>query len=758
MGLLDRYLLRLIAPAALLGSGVFLFALLLNELVVHIQLLLSQGANAAAVGLALAYLVPGVFAVVVPSSVLLGVLFALNGLSGSRELIAMRAAGISPWRLLPPVGTASLLAFGFCAYLMLEVVPESNRRFLAVSAELIGARLRTEIEPRVFYDELLDGRVLLVQETPAGDEGWRRVFLAETGDRREPTIFLAERGRLVANPEERVAFLELNAVEVHDADLEDPGRYRIQRAGDIRLPLSPTTIFGPETTNPHRSTRAMKLPELVTNWEATGHPAFRVEIHKKFALPAACLAFGLIGLALGLRPSPNPARTGAFALAILVILGYYFPLSSGEEMALAGTVPPWLGIWAPNIMTVVAGLVVLLLASRELDPLAPLARLAVRTRARLGNLLARRHRTRGRRRLPGLPTILDRYLVSQLLGFALLALLGLLAVQTIGRLAAVIGDAVDQGMAGTPLVRYLWVSLPGFADEMLPLATLAGTLVAFGFLGRNSEVTAFLAGGVSLTRLTLPALAVGLIAGAAGHGIQEALLPASGPETEDLGARIRGAQRRTVNPLQQHWRLGPEGRIYHYEQFDPDNLVLTGLSVFGLDGGASRLVRRSYASSAHWSGESWVGLGGWERDFSSGDGARSFAIRQVPGVAAPDAFLGAELVPALPRLARSPAPDRIRRQSRPRPPRTRGTVRDPGFPTVRSADHGADCPAVRVPPGQSGRHGERGDCDRHRHSLPVRHQFLRVPRAGGTAAPDTRGLGTQPLLRVGFVLPPAAFE
>ena len=647
MGLFDRYILRLVAPGVFLGTGVFLFALLLNELVRNIQLLVTQGANPVTVGLALAHLIPGLLAVAVPSALLLGILLALNRLSSGRELIAMRAGGVSPWRLLVPVAIASGLAFALCGALMLEIVPRSNRRFVALSGELLNSRLRTEIQPRIFYDELLDGRVLLVGDTPAGEDGWRRVFLADTARGGEPTIFLADRGRMVTVPEERIAFLELTEVEVHNAGLDDPGRYRIQRAEVIRLPLDETDVFGRETVSPRRDARAMLLPELLDAFRDTDHPVYLVEIHKKFALPFACVAFGLIGLGLGIRPASGPARAGAFAIAVLVVLSYNVPLAFGEQMAASGELSPWLAMWGANILTVGAGIALLLLAARELDPLAALLRLLARTKRFVPEVSSFRRRSARRWRPPGLPTILDRYVIGQFGRFFAIALAALIAMQWISRLIAVIGDAFEREIPGSTLARYLGLSLPEFAAEMLPLATLAATLVTFAVLSRHSEVTAFLSGGVSRARLALPALAVGLLASAGGLGLQEFLLPITAPETAEAGARIRGRARRTLNPLERHWAIGGEGRIYHYEDFDEDNAVLSGLSVFRLGEGGASLASRYYANSAHWSetDRSWTGIGGWRREFTREGAAEPFAVRALPDLAPPEAFLHRGLAP-----------------------------------------------------------------------------------------------------------------
>ncbi len=641
LGLLNRYILRLIAPGVFLGTGVFLFALLLNELIVNIELIVTQGANPSTVGLAFAQLIPALLAVAVPSALLLGILLALNRLSSGHELIAMRAGGISPWRLLLPIATAAGIAFGICLVLMLEVVPPANQRFVELRDELLNSRLRTEIEPRMFYDELLDGRVLLVGEVPTREDGWRRVFLADTARSDEPTIFVADRGRLVTVSEERLAFLELTGVEVHNAGLDDPGQYRIQRAERIRLPLDADEVFGSETPSPSRSARAMLLPDLVTAYEGTDHPIYLVEIHKKFAFPFACLAFGLLGLALGIRPSPGPARAGSFAMAILVILAWYAPIMFGEQLAAAGELSPWIAMWGANIVTVAAGIALLALASREMHPLAATLRLV----RRLGRLVTPRRSAVRRWRPPGLPTILDRYVITRYGTFLAIALAALLSWELIGLLNAVIGDAFERNIPASTVLRFLGLSIPAFAAQMLPLATLTATLVTFGLLSRHNEVTAFLAGGVSRTRLVLPALVAGLAVSGVGFGLQERLIPMTAPESEDTGARIRGEARRTVNPLERHWGMGPQGQIYHYDEFDADNVVLSGLSVFRLSPDGASLAARSYAAAAHWSDadRTWTGIGGWERDLQRGRAAEPFAVREIPDVSVPDSLLQQDL-------------------------------------------------------------------------------------------------------------------
>ena len=72
-----------------------------------------------------------------------------------------------------------------------------------------------------------------------------------------------------------------------------------------------------------------------------------VEIHKKFALPAACVVFVLLGAPLGMR-----VRRAGPAVAFVSIgffLFYYLCLIGGEELANRLLLPPWISMWLPNL-------------------------------------------------------------------------------------------------------------------------------------------------------------------------------------------------------------------------------------------------------------------------------------------------------------------------------------------------------------------------------------------------------------------------
>ena len=85
---------------------------------------------------------------------------------------------------------------------------------------------------------------------------------------------------------------------------------------------------------------------------------YRVEVHKKYSLPAACLAFVLIGAPLGVV-----SRRGSMAMSVGISIGlftvYWVFLIGGEQLADRLIVAPWVAMWGANILMVAVGLLLL---------------------------------------------------------------------------------------------------------------------------------------------------------------------------------------------------------------------------------------------------------------------------------------------------------------------------------------------------------------------------------------------------------------
>jgi lipopolysaccharide export LptBFGC system permease protein LptF len=94
--------------------------------------------------------------------------------------------------------------------------------------------------------------------------------------------------------------------------------------------------------------------------------AYEVEIHKKFALAAACLVLALAGAAIPLR-FPRRGVGLVMGASGLVFAGYYISLVAGESLADRLVIPPFLAMWMANALLLA---IVLLLVRRPGGPRA----------------------------------------------------------------------------------------------------------------------------------------------------------------------------------------------------------------------------------------------------------------------------------------------------------------------------------------------------------------------------------------------------
>ncbi|KAJ7528056.1 hypothetical protein O6H91_16G081600 [Diphasiastrum complanatum] len=81
------------------------------------------------------------------------------------------------------------------------------------------------------------------------------------------------------------------------------------------------------------------------------------KLHQRFALPCACIIFGLVGTLTSLILPHDQKKTG-FGLTLAIIFGYYMVSVFCSLVGQLGVISPSLGVWIPNLAGVGSVLVV----------------------------------------------------------------------------------------------------------------------------------------------------------------------------------------------------------------------------------------------------------------------------------------------------------------------------------------------------------------------------------------------------------------
>ena len=109
---IDRYIIREVVPPFLLSLLILTFLLVLPPVMEHLEKLLAKGVSWTTAARIIWTAVPQAAGLTIPMSLLVGLLVGLGRLSADREAVALLACGVSPYRLLRPVGLMGLVAAG----------------------------------------------------------------------------------------------------------------------------------------------------------------------------------------------------------------------------------------------------------------------------------------------------------------------------------------------------------------------------------------------------------------------------------------------------------------------------------------------------------------------------------------------------------------------------------------------------------------------------------------------------------------------
>ena len=641
--ILDRYVVREMVPPFGLGLLLFTFILLLDTISNLMRILVSRGADLVTVFRAFLYLLPSIFSVTIPMAFLLGVLLAFGRLASDSEIVALRASGVSPARLLRPVlalaGLAGLATFYFVGI----ALPAANQAYRELIFKLVISKARTQMTPRVFNDDLIPGMVFYISDIPARSGEWKDVVIHDGRTPSKPRLILARTGRLHVDEQRKTVGLDLTEATVYSFNMIDPSDFHLERMGAGYQPL-PYEQFFPNVTLA-KGDREMSLGELqamVEQLKSQGKAQsdwgrYEVEYHKKFAIPTACIVFGLLGLGLSLG-SKKEARSAAFGLSILVIFVYYVIIRLGEQAGDTGLLSPFFSMWGANLVLGAVALVLLVLNHHEaaFDPLnlAHYGVLLPKVRRRTGPVpapprLVKRTGRQGRPvvvlRIPRmnlpLPGILDRYVARSWASHFMLVMAAFWSLFVLVNFMDLFDEIQTNKIKGVIVVRYYAFFSPGILHLLTPVGVLVAVLITYGLMSRRNEITALKAGGISVYRSALPVLVLGAAVCLAMFGASEYVLPPMSRQATRLMNIIKGRPAQSSSVESHRWVLGSDGRLYNYDYLGPegarrhDRITLYGLAIYDVDPKAWQLRDVLYVASAAWNGMSYDIERGWRRAF-----------------------------------------------------------------------------------------------------------------------------------------------
>jgi len=212
----------------------------------------------------------------------------------------------------------------------------------------------------------------------------------------------------------------------------------------------------------------------------------------------------------------------------------------------------------------------------------------------------------------------DRYILSGFWRNFMLGLVAFLIIYVTVDVNEKIDDFYDYKATAGEIASFYLFQIPWIVVLVLPVSTLLSTVFTLGRLARENELTAFVASGTPLVRVSQPILVSALLISLGTMVFGEFVVPFSNRRADRImEVDIKGQKEKDSYRYRTNLHYQGEGnRTWYAERYDVNVGVLIGVSIHQYDG--PRLVRRTDAKKAYWDGARWVFMDGAVREFKGG--------------------------------------------------------------------------------------------------------------------------------------------
>ncbi len=361
--ILTRYLLKEHIAPFFYSLALIVFIFVLNLLFQMLGKVVGKGLDMMVILEFFALNLAWIASLAIPMSVLVSVLMAFARFSADMEITALRAAGVSLFRLLRPVLIAGFVVALGLVYFNGWMLPQFNYRLKELNNAISRKRPILALEPGVFNFDL--GRfVMLADSISNKDNKMMSLLISDESQPDKNVTIRADHGTLKFSAEARAFLFTMVNGEMHRYKWRTPLNYEITKYDSAIVKIEAPGALFERSESQYRSDRELTIPMMMQRRKdiiAAGNPepkvwnSLIVEIHKKFSIPAACILFVLIAVPLGARLQRGGIGLSAGASTFFFLIYWVF-LIGGEDYADRGLLAPWLAMWLPNILMGIIGI------------------------------------------------------------------------------------------------------------------------------------------------------------------------------------------------------------------------------------------------------------------------------------------------------------------------------------------------------------------------------------------------------------------
>jgi lipopolysaccharide export system permease protein len=354
--ILDRYMLTELSGPFAFGLAAFTLIFAATEILNIGKLVSNDHAPLWAALLVFLWSLPASVVLVIPMALLLGTLLAIQRLSSDSEITAMKAAGITFWRVVAPLLAVGIVMSFVTLYLQEKLVPYANDQLIEIQDAVINHTSAFNRDLTVSAPLPGGGRQMTIATAyEPHSQALLHVTLIQYDNKNQPRqIVFADRAEFTADK----------------WTLQDSSVYRFNPDGSLlnepRVPQqqveigeNPTDLVKRISNDEPENMSRAQIAGVVHSGQLTENELrkYVTTYQEKLARPFACFVFILIAVPFGLRSVRGGTSTSlGFGLSLAIVFVYYIVMTVSSFLgeAFLGFATLW--AWMPNLIFTAIGL------------------------------------------------------------------------------------------------------------------------------------------------------------------------------------------------------------------------------------------------------------------------------------------------------------------------------------------------------------------------------------------------------------------
>jgi lipopolysaccharide export system permease protein len=393
----------------------FFFIFFVNQILLMAQEILTKHVPFGQVALLILFSTPGIIAMSAPFASLVGTLMTVGRLTSDNEILVMLSSGLSYKAVFYPAITigiiVSLLSFVTNDILLPAGTVQFNKLWRRILVSVPALELEANSVKRFKDTVIITGdvsgnaisNVIILDKT---EDGERRVIMAGTAELKDSgkeglsldleeaffhsskevawddydyaqTEFLQYK---VSNEDIIQAIMTVSPREMSSRDVyvsvkerkaalaervnSRKGRFAIQAVALENILRAGTEADTWNTRSSNINSFRRELQSLKLIMEDRSLTIYVIELYRKFAVPFGAFFFVFLAVSLGLMAKKS-GQTLGFILGNIIAVIYWSLLFIGQTMGLRVGTPPFWSMWLPNILCLIAGVILAVIKVRR---------------------------------------------------------------------------------------------------------------------------------------------------------------------------------------------------------------------------------------------------------------------------------------------------------------------------------------------------------------------------------------------------------